>query len=118
MANVANKLPAITSRRWPGKGVFPVLVSIDTLDEDLTVYTPAAGASAAIVGWQYAVAAAHGLTVKSGATSLVTYQMPANSGRNDAIQGDPIIEGGVGEALKIASSAAIPSMLLYVAEVE
>jgi hypothetical protein len=118
MANTATAQTALPIKIGKGGAsgyVVPYVVVIDTVDTDLTIRDPAADNYAAIVGIQYLEATAHNVTFKSGSTTLVALEKPASSGMSERI-GAPIIVAAKGDALVIRSSAAISSMLVYVAE--
>lgn len=120
MANSATaltKVPIGLKNSGYGGGTTPVLVVIDTTGADLTVFTPASGNRWALVGWVYGEATAHNLTVKSGSTSMLVCEFPANTVVREKIQNGIILSGlAAGDALVIQSSAAISSMLMYLTE--
>ena len=117
-ANTATAGTAIPIRMYGATKATPVVVAIDTTAQDLTVYAATSGKALAIVGWEYAEATAHNLTIKSGSNTLVVLENPANTVRDNKLgEGVPFMTA-VGEALVIQSSAAITSMVIYVAEVE
>lgn len=122
MANVAtagSPLPIGFKHSGMGSFVVPVICTFDTTASDLTIYTPSdADAFCALVGLQYAETSAHSLTVKSGSTTLVTYEMPASSGRDCPIGNGLTLSSLVkGEALKLSCGTAVISTLLaYVLE--
>lgn len=119
MANTATALTPIDiliGKTGKGGLVVPYVVVFDTTASDLTVHTPASDTYAAIIGIQYAEASAHTFTVKSNTTTLVAYEMPANSGKYSEL-GKIVVAAKKGESLVIrADTAVISSMLLYVAE--
>lgn len=92
-----------------------ITVTIDTVDTDLTIYTPATDNYAMITGMQYSITSAHNLTIKSGTDTLVKFER--TEGGLTIPLADAWIIGAKGEALKIASSVAIANMLVYVEEV-
>lgn len=122
MVNVATaqtSLPIGFKHSGMGSFVVPVICTFDTIDSDLTIYTPSdADAYAALVGLQYAEASAHSLTVKSGTTTLVTYEMPASSGRDCPIENGLILSAlAKNEALKLrCGTAVISTLIAYVLE--
>ena len=118
MANTATSqsvVPIGYSHGGSGIGATPVTVVIDTTGADLTVFTPSSDKYWAILGISYVETDAHNLTIKSGSTTLVTYEMAANSGLVHPM-GNGILLTGVarGDALVIQSSVAISSMVFYV----
>lgn len=86
--------------------IIPLTVSIDTVDTDVTLRTAVSGQYWMLLGIQYAIAAAHTLTFKSGSNLLTAYNMPANSGMGERI-GAPILIARVNESLIVQSSAPI-----------
>ena len=123
MANVATALPtvpmAMSSGRQGFSQVTPVVVTMDTVASDLTVYTPSISTNyAAIIGISYNNALAHTLTIKSNTTTLVTYSLTTFQGLSEPFgTGGFIAIGKKGEALKInAGTNPILSALLYVVE--
>ena len=96
--------------------VTPVAVVIDTTATDLTVYTPASDAYAAIVGLHINDSTAANLTIKSGSTALLTLEMAANQAINHAIGQGIFLSTAEGEALKFNSSGALSNVLVYIAE--
>jgi len=92
------------------------LVVIDTINTDLTLFSPASGKMACVMGVEYLEADAHNLMFKSGTTEHVTFQMPANSGMQVPI-GNPMFCTLAGEDLVIQSSVAISKMLFYITEI-
>lgn len=93
-----------------------ITVTIDTVDTDLTIYTPASDNYAIITGIQYAISSSHNLTIKSGSDILVKFERGDTSGLSVPLA-DAWLIGAKGEALIIASSAAIDNMCVYVEEV-
>lgn len=95
-------------------------VVIDTLTSDFTIHTPTAGNRVAVVGLYYAETSAHTLIWKSGSTTLVTLDMPANSGQIKGLgvgEGALIITAASGALVIQVQTAVIPSLLVYVAEI-
>lgn len=121
MANAVTALAPVPmgyGRTGIGIQTIPLLPIFDTLDSDFTIYTPASDQFWAIVGIQYVEASAHVLTFKSGTTSLLALEMPANSGRDDPLGTGIILVGqakGEGLALRM-STALISSLIIYVQE--
>jgi len=101
--------------------VYQYAVAFDTLAADLTIHTPSSPEMrSAVVGLYYAEADAHGLIWKSAANTLVTLQMPTNSGQFKGVgPGDgAIVVTKAGEALIAqVTTAVVASMLVYVAEI-
>jgi hypothetical protein len=92
-------------------------VIIDTVDTALTVLTPATGKYWAITGLQYAAAAAHNLTIRSGAQDLLQYELAANTGIFHPVDSGIMLFGNAADdILEIESSAAIGSMIFYIQE--
>jgi hypothetical protein len=118
MSNAATALTALPVKLYGSTKVTPIVCTFDTISTDLTVYTPGSGKFAAIVGWQYAEATAHNLTVTSGTTALATFEIPASSGRDDKIGQGVVICTNPGEALKIQVSAAVSYMVVYIVETD
>lgn len=112
-----NRIPII----YPGSTdvfVYPVVITFDTTGADLSIFSPDDNKHCALVGLQYSAASAHTLTIKSGSTTLLTYQFPDNAGFSHPI-GDPILMTNEGEDLVFnVGTAAVPSMLAYVASLE
>lgn len=122
MANVATaQTPLQVGFKHSGMGGFivPVICSFDTVDSDLTIYTPTdADAYLALVGLQYAEASAHSLTIKSDTTTLITYEMPVNSIRDLPI-GDRILLSTLAKGVPLkfrCGTAGITSLLAHVME--
>lgn len=123
MANTATTLTAIPMAMASGQQGFsqvtPVVCTFDTVDSDLTVFTPALTTHyAAIVGMLYEEASAHTLTIKSDTTTLVTLERSAYEGVGLPLGTSGfIVVGALGKALKIrCGTAAVSSMLLYCVE--
>jgi len=98
--------------------VTPVVVTFDTTAQDLTIFTPASGKMACVVGLNFSEGTAANLTVKSGSTTLVTWELATNQGVLSPIGNHAIFCGAVGEAIKFNVSAVISTMLVYVAEAD
>lgn len=123
MANVATSLTAIPMAMSTGRQGFsqvtPVVCTFDTTGSDLTIFTPALTTNyGAIIGLVYQEASAHTLTIKSGATTYVTFERTTFDGMYEPVgQGGFLIIGGKGEALKLnCGTAAISTLLAYCCE--
>lgn len=123
MANVATTLSAIPMAMSSGKQGFsqvtPVVCTFDTLNTDLTIFTPALATNyAAIIAMLYEEASAHTLTLTSGSTQYVTLERTTFDGIGLPLGTEGfIIVGGLGQALKIqCGTAVISSMLVYCCE--
>lgn len=121
MANAASAQTAIPigySATLGGVKTTPVIVTFDTTASDLTVYTPAATKYWAIAGLSYCEGDAHSLIIKSGSTTLTTYEFAANSGPAFKL-GDGIVLTGltVGGTLVLRTATANPvPFTIYVQE--
>lgn len=121
MANAAtarSAIPIACTRDIGYSRVTPVVCTFDTIDSDLTIYTPNAARYAAIVGIVYQESAAHSLSFIAGSTTLVTLEVPANGPAYRVALGEgPIIVGGLGEALRLrCGTAAVSTVIVYCAE--
>ena len=123
MANVATALTAIPMAMSSGKQGFsqitPVLATFDTIDSDLTVFTPSLTTNyPAIISMTYQEASAHTLTLKSGTTTYVALERNAGDGAGLPVgTGGFLMIGQKGEALKVrCGTAAVSTMLLYCCE--
>lgn len=118
MANTATEKTGLPVAVWGQGVVFPVEVAIDTVDTDLTVFTPATGKMVGVVGINYAEATAHNLKFTSGSDLEATFEMGANSGIAQGISKTELFYcTQPGDALKVQSSAAISGpMIIYVIE--
>jgi len=122
MANVATaRTPvgmAMSSGLQGFSQVTPVVCTFDTLSSALTIYTPAAGNHAAIIGLVYQEASAHSLTITAGSTALVTLERPASAQIIHPVGTTGFIAiGAKGEALALTCTTAVISTLLaYVVE--
>lgn len=115
MANTATAKTALPIQVC-GVNVVPYVVSIDTVDTDLTVRTAANDkAMVAVVGIMFSEGTAANLGLKSDSgNTYVTLELAANQGLYLPLSGDVCFATQPGEDLIIRSSAAISSMLLYV----
>lgn len=97
-----------------GARIIALKVVIDTINTQLALFDTPADDFAAVLGVSYGVAAAHDLTVYSGATTLHTIVRPASSELHIPI-GQGIIWAGInkGDDVGLASTAAIATMLVY-----
>jgi hypothetical protein len=96
--------------------VVPYLVDIDTVDTDLTIVTPATGKMACVVGAFGAETSATNVTFKSGTTTQVIPELATNQGFLLPIANHALVCSQPGEALKIAASVAISSLILYIVQ--
>lgn len=123
MANVATAQTALPVH-FKGAGgnayLVPVVITMDTPGADLTIYTPAATAYAAIAGMQMVeTTGAVALTIKSGSTTLVTLELPASALIDNKVGEGLKIIGAKGEALKFNAATTAPSsILVYILEFE
>lgn len=91
-------------------------VVLDTTGADLTIHTTTSGYHAVLLAFLYAEADAHTLTFKTGSTTLVALEMPANSGRDQNMDLTPIVTK-LGENLVArVSTAGIATAIALVAE--
>lgn len=116
MANTATAQSALPVSIAGSEGITPIVVAIGTIDTDLTIFTPDSGKVACIVGMFMSETSATNITFKSGSTSYAVPELAANQGILFPVGQGILICGQPGEALKIQSSVAITSMLLYVTQ--
>lgn len=123
MANVATALSpvpmAMSTGRMGFSQITPVVCTFDTTGSDLTIFTPALTTNyGAIIGMVYEEASAHTLTIKSGSTTLVTFERTTFDGMYLPVgQNGFLALGNKGEALKLnCGTAAVSSMLVYCCE--
>lgn len=117
MANSATAKTPLPISVWGVTSVTPVEVVLDTTGSDLTIFTPATGNMAAIVGVNYGETTAHTLTFTSGSDAEVVFEFGANSGISQGIGRELFYVGQPGNAIKIQTSVAITgAMLFYVIE--
>lgn len=116
MANTATAQSALPISVGDSNGVIPVVVSIDTTGQDLTILTPDSGKMALIVGMFMSEGTAANITFKSGSTTYAIPELASNQGILFPIGQGVLVCGQPGEALKIQSSAVVTSMLIYVAQ--
>lgn len=114
-ATVQGTVPIGYASSGVGLKTSVVNVLIDTTGADLTVLTVDSDKYWAILGISYVETDAHNLTIKSGSTTLVTYEFTTNSGLVHPM-GNGILLTGIarGSNLVIQSSVAISSMVFYV----
>jgi hypothetical protein len=98
-----------------GLDIVPHVVTIDTVDTDLTIVTPTGTAMACVVGIMFSEGTAGTLTFKSGTTTLMALELAANQGLFLPLGDQIYFATQPGEALKIRSTVAITNMLIYVA---
>lgn len=116
MANAATAQTALPINVF-GVNVVPYVISIDTVDTDLTIRTPAnTNAIAAVVGLMFSEGTAATVTFKTGNTTLSGLELAANQGLYLPVAKQVYIATQPGEALKVRSSAAITNMLMFVVE--
>lgn len=96
--------------------VTPVVVTFDTTGSDLTVYTPASGNMACLVGASFSDSTAANLTIKDGSTSLVVWELAAYQGLLERLDGGVVLCGTNSNAIKMQVSAVISTMVLYFIE--
>lgn len=114
-ANTATAQAALPIRLGGNRGpVTPYVVSFDTTASDLTIVTPDSDKMACIVGIAMSETSATNITVKSGSTTQVVYELAANQGFGEGIGNHAVICTQPGEALKMQVSVAVTSMLVYV----
>lgn len=87
--------------------ITPTVVSIDTLNSDLTVVAAATGKQIAVVSFSYVGSSAANVTLKSGSTTRKVLELAANSGVWKGISPEILFITAPGEALVMRSSAAI-----------
>ena len=116
MANTATQLNPLNMQNGLSRAITPIVVSFDTINSDLTIYTPdKAQKMVAVVGMAASNTTASNLTVKSGSTTLVTLQLAANQGIYHPI-GKPIFVTQPGQALVMQVSAQPFTALIYVVQ--
>lgn len=97
--------------------VKPVKVVYDTVDTDLTLYTPDADKSVAVVGIYLGEADAATLTWKSDTDIITAPNNPAGFVYGIGINPRPLIStNSKGEVLKIQSDVALTEFTVYVVE--
>ena len=109
-------LPAHFRLGNPKGKITPVQVTFDVTAGDETLYTPASGNFAALVGMVLGDTTAANITFTSGSTVLAIVERAANDTPLIVPINRPILLGQVGEAFKMASSAAISDAMLYFTE--
>ena len=113
-ATVQTALPILV--KGVGVNAIPYVIAIDTTGADLTIKTPGGGGMVVVVGLMFSEGTAGNLIFKTGSTTLVTLELAANQGLFLPLGNQVYMATQPGEALKIQSSMAITSMLMYVAE--
>lgn len=117
MANVATALTALPINFCGAGGnafLVPVVVTMDTIAADLTIYTPGAANYAAIAGMQMVeTTGAVGLTYKSGSTTYLVQELAAGAIIDDKVGEGLKVIGGKGEALKVNAATTAPSSILF-----
>lgn len=93
-----------------------VVVTIDTVDTDLTLIDPAAGYSVGLLGAACVESSAANITFKSGTTTKLVAEFGANSGLFKGVSSEVLPLGDVGEDLIIQSSVALPKCVFYLVE--
>lgn len=123
MANTATARTPIPMAMSSGQQGFsqvtPVVCTFDTIDADLTIFTPAKTTNhAAIIGLVYQEADAHTLTIKCGSTTMVALQRTTFDGAGLPLgTGGFLVVGGEGEALILrCGTAAVGTLLAYCVE--
>lgn len=119
MANTATQLTKVPFyiKGDQVQGVTPVVVTIDTINTDLTIHTPDSSRFVALMGINYAESSAHNITWKSGSNTLSVWEVGAGGNNGVYIPVyKPLLSTNRGESLIISSSANITTMLLYVVE--
>lgn len=91
-------------------------VAIDTVDTDVTVYDPPSTKMACIVGLSASEGTATNLTIKSGSTTAIVFELAANQGIYSKITSGVDYCTAAGEDLIIQSSAAFTSLTFYIIE--
>jgi len=97
----------------------PIRVITGNLDADdeAAAYTPALDKRVYLKALSVSEATAGTLTIKSGSTTLVAFELSANQGIISAVEkGSFLCATNEGEALNLVSTAAVGSVLLHVVE--
>lgn len=117
MANSAAAQTALPIKtKGVGVDIIPYLISIDTVDSDLTIKTPTTNGLVVVVGLMFSETNAQTLTFKSGTTTQIAFELAPYQGLYLPLGQQVYLSTQPGEALKIRSSAAFTSALIYVAE--
>lgn len=115
MANAASK---IAETAMSGKTIIEYRISIDTVDTDLTIHTPASGNQVFVMNVIGSDSTAANITWKSGSsTTIVPPELAANQGLWGKVNRDEFcFFTAINGALVIQSSAAITGLLVHVYE--
>lgn len=90
--------------------------TFDTLASDLTVLAGEASKNVVLVGLQYASPNAHKLTLKSGSSQVLEFNMSANSGILKEV-GNPIFVANKNEDFKLrVDTGLITDVLVWVVQ--
>ena len=116
MANSATLYSTLPINCYGATSVYLYLISIDTINTDLTIRTPAAGKMVAVVGFMQDESNAHTMLFKSADTTII--RMEKAGDHHLPIGGGIVFAGARGEALKIQSTAAIDLITMYVIETD
>lgn len=119
MANAATLVDTITCIAQNSNSVLEYAVSIDTINSDLTVYTPTTSSNRIfVVGMLQSESNPGNLILKSGATSAKTktLELAAYQGIYSNVSPGWIYATKPGEALIIQSSMIITNLTLYLRE--
>lgn len=114
-ASAQSQLPIVVSGKFDGT-VTPVIVTIDTIDTDLTIFDPDTDKHVGILGIQLVSSTATNITIKSGSTTLTVLQLSANSGFSKNLDGSLMLSTAKGEDLIIQASATPPVFIMYIVE--
>lgn len=117
MANSKTDLDPISVgyERGDIRTITPIIVAYDTA-ADFTLYSAVAGKHIGVLGMQYVEGDAHNLSFKSGSTTLITYQMAANSGISAKLGGGVMFATNKGEALVMNCDVPVATFIVYVTE--
>lgn len=110
-----DSLPLTIGGRTSGK-VIPVIVTIDTINEDLEIFEPAEGYAVGIVGIELVKTAAFNLTVTNGENTPIILEIPAGGGWSKSVDNNVKFPGNIDESLYFASSVALTAFIVYVVE--
>jgi hypothetical protein len=121
MANAATVLNASMPIGWENCQyaikTSAIKLTFDTINTDLTIYTPSAENYVAITGLSIAEATAGNLTFTSGSTVINVLELPANYALIHKLgEGVLLTTIAAGDALKIQTSALLTTALIYVQE--
>ena len=115
-ANTATDHGSMTAYLCGKKTVKKIEAAFDTTGTLLTIYTPAAGSHAVLVGMAFSEGTATNLSLASASTVESTLELAANQGALVGIGTKPLYFTDKGEALQAKVSAATTSILFYVTE--